>query len=91
MNQIAILHNELAENHEIEKVINSFEAEHMVSNLNYTDVAANLAYHELLGNAEDINTEVDKYKILTPERLQQTARNILCENNCSTLYYRARK
>ena len=89
--QIAILHNELAENHEIEKVINSFEAEHMVSNLNYTDVAANLAYHELLGNAEDINTEVDKYKILTPERLQQTARNILCENNCSTLYYRARK
>lgn len=78
------------EPNEIEKVINSFEAEHLVSNLNYTDKAANLAYHELIGKAEDINSEVDKYKQLTPEILQQAAIDTLCENNCSTLFYHAK-
>ncbi len=76
---------------EMNKVINRFEAEHLVSNLNYTDKAANLAYHELIGCAEDINTEVDKYKALTPQDIQQAACDVLQENNCSTLYYLAKQ
>ena len=74
---------------EMNKVVNRFEAEHLVSNLNYTDKAANLAYHELIGRAEDINTEVDKYKSLTSSDIQDVACRILQENNCSTLYYKA--
>jgi hypothetical protein len=49
-----------------------------------------LAYFELLTKAEDINTEVDKYYALTPEKLRDTARKIFKEENCTTLYYRAK-
>ena len=85
--EIAKLQQEGVTEREINKVINRFEAEHLVSNLNYTDKAANLAYHELIGRAEDINTEVDKYKALTPQDIQNAAREVLQEDNCSTLYY----
>ena len=87
--EIAKLQQDGVTEREINKVINRFEAEHLVSNLNYTDKAANLAYHELIGRAEDINTEVDKYKALTPQDIQNAAREILQEDNCSTLYYHA--
>ena len=87
--EIAKLQQEGVTEREINKVINRFEAEHLVSNLNYTDKAANLAYHELIGRAEDINTEVDKYKALTPQDIQNAAREVLQEDNCSTLYYHA--
>ncbi len=87
--EIAKLQQEGVTEREINKVINRFEAEHLVSNLNYTDKAANLAYHELIGRAEDINTEVDKYKALTPQDIQNAARKVLQEDNCSTLYYHA--
>lgn len=76
---------------EINKVVNSFEAEHLVSNLSYADKAANLAYHELIGHANDINLEVDKYKSLTPEIIQSVAVDILREENCSTLLYHAQR
>ena len=87
--EIAKLQQDGVTEREINKVINRFEAEHLVSNLNYTDKAANLAYHELIGRAEDINTEVDKYKALTPQDIQNAAREVLQEDNCSTLYYHA--
>ncbi len=87
--EIAKLQQEGVTERELNKVINRFEAEHLVSNLNYTDKAANLAYHELIGHAEDINTEVDKYKALTPQDIQNAAREVLQEDNCSTLYYHA--
>ena len=75
---------------ELNKVINRFEAEHLVSNLNYTDKAANLAYHELIGKAEDINTEVDKYKVLTSDDIKNVASLYLREENSTTLYYHSK-
>ena len=90
LEEIEKLQKQGVSNREMNKVINRFEAEHLVSNLNYTDKAANLAYHELIGRAEDINTEVDKYKVLTPEDIQRAACDVLRENNCSTLYYLAK-
>lgn len=87
--EIAKLQKHGVTEREMNKVVNRFEAEHLVSNLNYTDKAANLAYHELIGRAEDINTEVDKYKSLTTLDIQNVACQVLQENNCSTLYYRS--
>lgn len=88
---IGRIHREGITERELNKVINRFEAEHLVSNLNYTDKAANLAYHELIGRAEDINTEVDKYKILTPDTIQHVSQQILRKENCSTLFYHAKE
>lgn len=74
---------------ELNKVVNSFEAHHLLANINYTDVAANLAYHELIGSATDINTEVDKYRILTTGDIQRVTQEVLLPHNCTTLYYRS--
>ena len=54
---------------ELEKVKNRYESEQIFSNLNYLNVATNLAYFELTGEAEDINREVEKYRSVTQKRL----------------------
>lgn len=76
---------------ELEKVKNRYESEQIFNNINYLNVATNLAYFELLGQAEDINSEVDKYRSVTAEQLMETARQSLVADNCSVLYYKAEK
>ena len=44
---------------------NRYESEQIFNNLNYLNVATNLAYFELTGKAEDINNEVNKYRSVT--------------------------
>lgn len=74
---------------ELEKVKNRYESEQIFNNINYLNVATNLAYFELLGKAEDINEEVEKYRAVTARQLRQTAQTYLIPENCSVLYYRA--
>lgn len=74
---------------EINKTVNKFETNYLFSNLSYVDKAANLAYFELIDKAEAIDTEVEKYRRLTPDTLQRTARSIFASSNGSTLYYKA--
>ncbi len=75
---------------ELEKVKNRFESEFLFSNINYLNVATNLAYFETIGRAEDINGEVERYRAVTAAQLQRTAQRCFVENNCSTLYYRTK-
>lgn len=76
--------------HELDKVVNRFESNDLFSNLHYLNKATNLAYYELLGGAENIDREVDRYKRLTPDDLQRVARDLFVPENCSTLCYRSR-
>lgn len=80
---------ETIEKKELEKVVNKFESNHLFSNINYLNKATNLAYHELIGRAEDINEEVKKYWDITPQKLRRAAQKVFREENSSTLYYRA--
>ena len=75
---------------ELEKVKNRYESEQIFNNLNYLNVATNLAYFELIGKAEDINCEVDKYRAITTGQVQETARKTFVPENCSILYYKAK-
>ena len=77
--------------HELRKLVNKFESNDLFSNIYFLNKATNLAYYELLGKAEDINTEVDKYLALTPERVREVAARTFRPENCSTLYYRAKR
>ena len=52
------------------------------------NVATHLAWFELHGKAEDINTEVDKYRAVTPEQLMQVANRAFNKNNRIVLYYK---
>ena len=87
LEEIARLQQDGITDYELNKVVNRFESEHLITNLNYAETATNLAYHELIGRAEDINQEVDKYRALTPDTIRQVARNTLQEKNCSILHY----
>lgn len=87
--EVSALMAETIEKQELEKVVNKFESNHLFSNINYLNKATNLAYHELIGRAEDINEEVKKYWDITPQDLRRAAQKVFREENSSTLYYRA--
>lgn len=76
---------------ELEKVKNRYESEQIFNNINYLNVATNLAFFELLGRAEDINLEIGKYRSVTVEQIQETARRAFVPENCNILYYKAIK
>lgn len=79
------------EKEELEKVKNRYESEQIFNNLNYLNVATNLAYFELIGKAEDLNEEVGKYRAVTADRLQEVARRTFVPEKASVLYYKARQ
>jgi len=81
------LKNSSVETYELEKVKNKFESEFIFNNLNYLNLASNLAFFELIENAEAINEEVDKYRAVTAGQIQQIAQKSFIPQNCSVLYY----
>lgn len=89
--ELALMQVENVADEELEKVKNRYESEQIFNNLNYLNVATNLAYFELIGQAEDINTEVDKYRAVTAYQIKEAAQKAFVRTNCSTLYYKARK
>ena len=76
---------------ELEKVKNRYESEQIFSNINYLNVATNLAFFELIGRAEDINHEVEKYRAVTAQRIKEVAQRTFVRENCSVLYYKTKK
>ncbi|MCD4729144.1 MAG: insulinase family protein, partial [Bacteroidales bacterium] len=74
---------------ELQKVKNKIESTIEFSEINVLDKAMNLAYNELLGNADLINQEIAIYNRVTKSDIQRVAHIIFNNNNCSTLYYNA--
>ena len=85
--EIARLGNELITRRELEKVLNKFESNFLFENIGAGELAANLAYYEMLGDAEFINRRVAMYREITPERIRDVAKRYLVPQNSSTLYY----
>ena len=73
---------------ELEKVKNKFESTQIFGNINYLNVATNLAWFELTGQAEDIDLEVERHRAVTAEQLQRVARETFREENSVVLYYK---
>jgi predicted Zn-dependent peptidase len=82
---------ELVEADELTKVKNKTEAAHEFGEVEVLNKATNLAICELLGDAELINHEVEKYLAVTAEQIKEQANIIFRNENCSTLYYKAKK
>ena len=49
--------------------------------------AASIAMYELLGDAQLMNKELDKYRAVTAEQIADQSRIIFDDTNCSTLHY----
>jgi predicted Zn-dependent peptidase len=79
---------ETVSDEELEKVKNRYESEQIFSNINYLNVATNLAFFELISQAEDINDEVRKYRSVTSSDIRRVASETFIHENCSVLYYR---
>lgn len=82
---------ELVTSNELTKVKNKTESTHIFGEMEVLNKATNLAVSELLGSADLINQEVDKYLNVTAEEIRQVATKIFRKENCSTLYYKAKK
>jgi predicted Zn-dependent peptidase len=86
----AIMHQAINEA-ELNKVKNKVEANLIYSEINILNKAMNLAYFELLDDANLINTETEQYQKVTPEHIQKVARQLFKTENCSELFYHAKK
>lgn len=79
---------ELIPESELDKVKNKFESAHIFANLNYLNLATNLAYHEIVGRAEDINKEVARYRAITSQQIKDVASRTFVREKANVLYYR---
>ncbi|NUM49608.1 MAG: insulinase family protein [Flavobacteriales bacterium] len=76
---------------ELTKVKNKVVSGILFSHVNVLNKAMTLAYSELLGNANLINTETDLYLTVTTQDIQQRAAEIFIPKNASTLVYHSKK
>jgi predicted Zn-dependent peptidase len=75
---------------ELQKVKNKTEAFLTFSDTNVLNRAMNLAWYDMLGNAADVNTEIDKYLAVTKGRIKSVSESIFDKNRCSTVRYFAK-
>lgn len=73
---------------ELQKAKNKIEAMIAFEDMSLLNRANNLAYYELMGDAELINREWDRYQAVTTASLQEVAQQIFRQGNCNTLFYR---
>jgi predicted Zn-dependent peptidase len=76
---------------EIEKVINKTETNIQFGDMSILNRAMKLAFAEFIGDIDLVNTEIAQYLQVDSVKLQNIAKNMFKESNCSTLYYHAKK
>ena len=89
--ELNMLIEEKVEEHELDKLKNKMESSLEFSEANVLNKAINLAYFELLGDAKLINAEAEQYQKITVDDIQRVAKTIFTKENCSELYYQAKK
>lgn len=87
--QIDLLAVELPQVQELEKIKNKLETALLFSNLKALDKATNLCYFELMGGAENLSAEMERYAAVDGARMQAAVCRYLREDNATTLYYTA--
>jgi zinc protease len=78
---------ELVSEQELQKVKNKTESMIAFEDMSVMSRATSLAYYEILGDAEWMNTELEKYASVTTGDILEESRNIFRKENSNTLYY----
>ena len=76
-----------ADEYELEKVKNKFEATTLFGELNVMNKALNLCFYEMLGDISTVNTELDAYRRVAPADILRISKRIFRPENSSTLIY----
>jgi zinc protease len=85
--ELETIKNELVNSDELTKVKNKIESTTQFSETSVLNKAMNLSFAELLGDANNVNLEVDKYQKINASDIKRVANEVLMESNCSTLIY----
>jgi zinc protease len=72
---------------ELAKVKNKIEAYTVFSEVNILNRAMSLAYYEMLGDANDVNKQIEKFAAVTAADLQNAAAKIFRKENSNTIRY----
>jgi zinc protease len=81
--------SEFVLDYELEKVKNKVESTMVFSEMSILNKAMNLSYFELLGDAQEVNTEIEKYLTVSVEDIRNLSSEIFKKDNSSTLIYLA--
>jgi predicted Zn-dependent peptidase len=73
--------------YELQKLKNKMENQIAFEEINILSKAINLGQHELLGNPDLINSQIDFYNMVTQDLVIREANKVFSENNCSKLIY----
>ncbi len=85
--ELEVLKNELITEKELTKVKNRTESAIAFEDMSVMTRANNLAFYELLGDANLFNSDREKYFAVSKEDIRQYSNKIFDANNSSTLYY----
>jgi zinc protease len=72
---------------ELEKVKNKTESTMAFEDMSVMNRASSIAMYELLGDADLMNSELEKYRAVTAADIVKETNIIFDDNNCSTMYY----
>ena len=81
------LRNQPVDERELQKVQNKTESVMAFEDMSVMNRAGSLAFYELLGDGELMNTEFDKYRAVTADQIHQLAQEMLSTTNSNTLWY----
>ena len=79
--------SQLVDSTELEKVKNKTESLMAFEDISLVNRANSLATYELLGDADLMNKELERYQAVTVEEIESESRTIFVDENCSTMYY----
>ena len=83
------LQKEIVPEAELQKVKNKTESMMAFEDMSVMNRANSLAYYELLGNADMMNTELSLYEAVTAKEIMDECNSIFTEKNSNTIYYLA--
>jgi zinc protease len=86
--ELSLIRHELVSERELQKLKNKIESTLLFSEMSVLNKAMNLAFFELLGDADIINEEADMYHRITRDQVRDMARKIFTPENCCELYYK---
>jgi len=74
---------------ELLKYKNKVESSLAFSEVNFLNKAINLAFFELMGDANLVNQEGKRYSSITVEDIHRVVKTIFTKSNCSKIFYKA--
>ncbi len=89
IDELQDIKDKLIEKRELQKLKNKIIASKTFQEISNLNKAMSLCFYELIGDADNINSDLSKYESISSERIKKVAKVLFSENNCNVLYYKS--